>query len=614
MKPYDFMYLVPKDQYESQTSGKHGLGEEPLARVGGDLQESQFNKIDVSNGGTVIIREGIQGGSASMEGRLREDYSSERRASPASKTASRSGKKRAEEEEEEEEAEEDWKEERRRRQPQIYRKHGRHASQDAQFDLLRENNHDEWDSSSPEELLDLEERGPGRSRRSYAAVSNKLPKRAGGPDLRTKVLLRAHERAIEERKKKNTDPDDDVDMQSIASERPEQLDEEEDMEVDDIDLSPSRKRTSSDAAGGSSAKKTSPTEKKKVATARRKRAAFPDTLGGNATAKKPSPAMAETIRKNNDSQVVHDLREAFKDKKKREAASKYPPSRFRPRSKSEILSGEAPRAEEVLGEWTEVHDHTHHRHRGVKRPATSASQTAEREKYAKSAAQKREREEVLDELDRRYASLTKRMATRPPRPGERIPEKRKIENDVDNFLDALTGKRRVVPAREPRTLVKRRAEEEYEEDEMSPEKRKSAVARQFRAPQRALVKRRADEDLDYESKRSALASRKRKADRAAEFVDHKRRPSLHDYLRLRGTPRLTAAERRTKTKKKEPYSDEELDPFYYEPRGKKMNTARAPVRKVGAFARKKRKHDPDEEEWITSKSRNVTSHDMSDSE
>ena len=53
MKPYDCMYLISKDQYESLERNAKAA----VDGVGGDVQESQFNKIDVSNGGTVIIRE-----------------------------------------------------------------------------------------------------------------------------------------------------------------------------------------------------------------------------------------------------------------------------------------------------------------------------------------------------------------------------------------------------------------------------------------------------------------------------------------------------------------------------------------------------------------------------
>ena len=130
MKPYDYMYLVPKDQYESKTSADHGGGREPLARVGGDLQESQFNQIDVSNGGTVIIREGIQGGVAPLPRGVREDSAEDCEAwsshgEHGHRSASRSGKKRSKEEEEEEEEETTG---RRHREPQAYRRHGRHAS------------------------------------------------------------------------------------------------------------------------------------------------------------------------------------------------------------------------------------------------------------------------------------------------------------------------------------------------------------------------------------------------------------------------------------------------------------------------------------------------------
>ena len=419
MKLYDYMYLVPKDQYESKSDAG-----ESLARVGGNLQESQFNKIEVSNGGTVIIREGIQGSSAPLETSLREDSPTSSRTrgdgdnARASKTASSRGKEEGEEEEEES------GKARGRAASQAYRSHGRHPSQDAQFDILRRGGGEEEEGIfSPASLLELEERGHG----GYAAASKKLP--AKKEDLRTKVLLRNLERERDEARQRGkiepfTDSDD-VDMQSVASERA----PIEDMDIDDED------------------EEILPASKDKKEEKKRKKRSL---------AEFDAAATKRQREKNGEAQMRHELREAFKEKKISEAATKYPASRFPSRSRSDVLAGVPSQnkwtpvtdhahhnhsQEKSQNEWTPVADHAHNNSQGKSRKRFAEPLSPQANKRQSRIAVRRKREEDLDELTNKYENLTKRVATRPPPPGQSVPEKRKIEGDVDGFLDALTGRK-----------------------------------------------------------------------------------------------------------------------------------------------------------------------------
>ena len=54
MRRYDYMYLLTKDEYlrlKTQSNNTNGVG----GGIGGDIQESQVNNIDASNGGSVTI-------------------------------------------------------------------------------------------------------------------------------------------------------------------------------------------------------------------------------------------------------------------------------------------------------------------------------------------------------------------------------------------------------------------------------------------------------------------------------------------------------------------------------------------------------------------------------
>ena len=54
---YDCMYLIPKDQYRPELHGTSYAGVPAGDGVRGDVNESQINNIDVSQGGTVVIRD-----------------------------------------------------------------------------------------------------------------------------------------------------------------------------------------------------------------------------------------------------------------------------------------------------------------------------------------------------------------------------------------------------------------------------------------------------------------------------------------------------------------------------------------------------------------------------
>ena len=598
MKPYDCMYLISKDQYESLERNARAA----VDGVGGDVQESQFNKIDVSNGGTVIIREAK---SETAENQKRELLGEEEEGVVGSITKG-GGKEAA-----------------------ILRKLKEKFGKGEEEESFVKNNkrrggefgaaHYGGESTIDHEAIwDKYGYGAKSSKLSKAnknANAIQLPSSSSHMQNRQNLLrdtlLRAHET------NERMSHADDIDMESILSEKPPQL---EDVEMKDL---------------------TPPKEKKMLLEKLVENRL--NHLQGKTFKKKE-------IDREKERQIVHDLRESNRLVRKREAEDKFPATNKRTRA--DVLEGLPTQGKPKPKGWQVIRkDRRKGRNQEQVEPKSmeideeeegeEADQLLDKDSgYPPSEMEERPTQETslnrglkrrfekemsrpikLSKIDpprgvkRRFENThtdrsSKTVVLEPPRGVKRSHEnthtdrssktvvldpprgvKRRFANTHNDrpsktvLLEPPHGVKRSgvfkTPSSkrirlEPRTTVKQRQEDLEELASQYILDTKRQMLHPPRPGSRILKKRRAEEDVD-------------------DFLTAIDGGEAGNKRRLEDI--VTSTSRKVV---KRPFSEvsegEEEDAFAYQPRKKIPNTRNKAVRAVGIYARKKRKRELESED------------------